>query len=738
MAGAVGATGPEGTVGLTGATGLTGNTGNTGATGVIGNTGLTGATGIQGNVGNTGATGVAGANGTNGVDGATGPQGNVGITGATGVAGANGTNGTNGVAGATGLQGIVGNTGATGVTGNTGGVGATGVGTTGATGVTGAQGATGPSGSGGGSGSVDVYEFATTANFPATGAAAVIYIATDASRIYRWAGTAYMELGPLVGSVDTTLRNLLAPPAPTGITVAANNAQVIVTWTAPTGVLAQAPITDYTVQYSINSGSSWTTFTRAASTATSATVTGLTNGTAYVFRVAGVNGVGTGSYSTVSSSVTPATGDAFWSNVAVLLSMDGSEATFIDNSSTPQTITVGGGATQSIAQSKFGGKSAFFNSTTDHLTFADVALGTGDFAVELWFNTSSSVQYAQLFGNEGPGGSTGFSVLINNNSATGGQIALYARGGIVVSSSAGVDLSDGAWHYLAVSKSGTTVRLYIDGNLSGTGNDAGSYSGGNWYLARNNVFSPRNVVGYIDDFRLTKGSARGYTGATIPVPTAAFPTVGPSGVATDGYFSNVSLLLHGDGNLTDSSAYAKTLSTIGTVSTAGAGKYGSASFSFSGSGRLVVPSDASTTFDGDFTIECLVQFSAKPSNYIALFAGSSGATQMFLTTKVSGNGLRWGLSAVAEYAAGDFTWALGIWYHVAVRRSSSAVTLWVDGVNITSGTPADSTTYSGGFNLFGGIGSVTDFSGLVDEFRITKNVARAIIVPAAAFPNSGN
>jgi surface protein len=95
-----------------------------------------------------------------------------------------------------------------------------------------------------------------------------------------------------------------APDAPTTVSGTAGNTQVSLTWVAPT-YNNGAAISDYTVQYSSNSGSSWTTFSHSASATASITVTGLTNNTAYIFRVAAVNSAGTGSYSTNSSSVTP-------------------------------------------------------------------------------------------------------------------------------------------------------------------------------------------------------------------------------------------------------------------------------------------------------------------------------------------------------------------------------------------------------------------------------------------------
>jgi hypothetical protein len=161
---------------------------------------------------------------------------------------------------------------------------------------------------GGGGGSGSIVTAATAAGFPAVGSVGTLYHATDVRRIFFWdASGVYVEAGTSGGTgEDATLRALFVPAAPTSVTATGGNAQATVSWTAP-AALSILPITDYTVQFSTNSGSTWVTFTRAASTATSGVVvTGLTNGTAYVFRVAAVNALGTGAYSTASSAVTPA------------------------------------------------------------------------------------------------------------------------------------------------------------------------------------------------------------------------------------------------------------------------------------------------------------------------------------------------------------------------------------------------------------------------------------------------
>jgi hypothetical protein len=108
-------------------------------------------------------------------------------------------------------------------------------------------------------------------------------------------------------STSTAVTYLIgtAPGAPTGVNPKAGNGTVRVSWTAPTST-GGSPITGYDVQYSANGGA-FVSGSSAfhTSTATAQTVTGLHNGTAYKFRVAAINKIGTGQPSAASASVTP-------------------------------------------------------------------------------------------------------------------------------------------------------------------------------------------------------------------------------------------------------------------------------------------------------------------------------------------------------------------------------------------------------------------------------------------------
>lgn len=91
------------------------------------------------------------------------------------------------------------------------------------------------------------------------------------------------------------------PGAPTAVTATAGNGQATVSWTAPASN-GGSPITSYTV--SVYNGATLVATVTGVS-GSPATITGLTNGQTYTFKVAAVNSVGTGPQSTASNAVTP-------------------------------------------------------------------------------------------------------------------------------------------------------------------------------------------------------------------------------------------------------------------------------------------------------------------------------------------------------------------------------------------------------------------------------------------------
>jgi len=82
------------------------------------------------------------------------------------------------------------------------------------------------------------------------------------------------------------------------------------------------------------------------------------------------------------------------------------------------------------------------------------------------------------------------------------------------------------WTHIAISRSGSTLRQFVNGTqvLSSTcATSIGSASGASvWYGAAAGYPNQYFYTGYIDDFRITKGFAR-YTANFTP-PTIAFPT----------------------------------------------------------------------------------------------------------------------------------------------------------------------------------------------------------------------
>jgi hypothetical protein len=297
--------------------------------------------------------------------------------------------------------------------------------------------------------------------------------------------------------------DLFLPPAPTGLGVVSGDEQVTVSWVAPT-VLAQTPITDYAIEYRLDSDTGWTPFTDSVSAALNTTVTGLTNGDTYRFRVAAINGIGQGAWSAISPLGSP---DTIVTDL--LLHLD---STFNDSGSYSRTVTSSGSVSISSAQSKFGGASALFSGGR-----LDVTLDpdfTGDWTVEAWLYLNSVSSASQtIFGNVAPATGGLHIHLAYNQLAVNNGLAAALSGGTFVT---------GAWTHIAVVRNAGVISAYQNGTLIGTTSQTPSVTSSTFNIG-NSVGGSYNfpVDGYIDELRVLKGIVA-YPTAPFTPPTAPF------------------------------------------------------------------------------------------------------------------------------------------------------------------------------------------------------------------------
>jgi hypothetical protein len=227
----------------------------------------------------------------------------------------------------------------------------------------------------------------------------------------------------------------------------------------------------------------------------------------------------------------PLPSDPYFSDVSLLLHFDGN---LTDFSGSPKTVTAYNSAAAN-GSAKYGTNALSLNGTNQYLRAAASSAYAlpADFAIEAWvYLTAASQSFSGFYGAvvaaTYPGGgepNAGWQLRLNGTS-TGYQVINLYTGATDIEWNATINLNQ--WHYLAVARHSGTIRAYLDGaqvgsSVSNSDNMSPTNNADLWIGAISLLGFEFYFTGRIDELRLTKGTSRGYTGASIEVPGQAFP-----------------------------------------------------------------------------------------------------------------------------------------------------------------------------------------------------------------------
>jgi hypothetical protein len=213
------------------------------------------------------------------------------------------------------------------------------------------------------------------------------------------------------------------------------------------------------------------------------------------------------------------------SNGTFLLHCDGTNgSTTFTDSIGGKTVTAVGNAQISTASPKFGTGSASFDGSGDYLTIPDSADFTlpGDFTWSFWMNTSAAgadtINRRILSYNTDA--AAAFQLIFE--STQGGKISVWNTARIAISTT---NVADGNWHHIEVARSGTNLRLFIDGSLEATATNSTTFDcGTNLYIGRYPGSASGHFQGNLDEIYLNNGVADHTASFTAPTAPYSGPT----------------------------------------------------------------------------------------------------------------------------------------------------------------------------------------------------------------------
>jgi hypothetical protein len=310
----------------------------------------------------------------------------------------------------------------------------------------------------------------------------------------------------------------------------------------------------------------------------------------------------------------------------------------------------------------------------------DVFELTGDFTIELWaYSTGTSSGYQSIIGGNGSS-SNGWNIYETGSTST----ALFFHGSFLITSASG-DLPRNQWNHISVTRSGSSIKMFVNGTQVGSTATSDSTLNQATSNAGTRIGYDINANGYfngnIADVKIINGSAS-YTTDFTPPTTPLGNT-------------NAALYLPMDNAGVFDKVGINGLRLIGDVSTSTTEtKYASSSIVFDGNGDYIIGGEQEFGSD-DLTWEMWInttsstQYATLYSRTPLTFANGMWTLMINQSSSTAGD--------VALYM-GDYNVSSplllttgvnvrdGSWHHIAVVRNGSQWNLYVDGTSRASQT----------------------------------------------------
>ena len=180
-----------------------------------------------------------------------------------------------------------------------------------------------------------------------------------------------------------------------------------------------------------------------------------------------------------------------------------------------KTVYPNGDAKLSTAQKKFGSASLLLDGTGDYALVSNNSdFNFTDYTVEGWvyFPSLPSSAYSMMFALTGVNWYWGMRLSGSNLYLT------HYDGSTIIEQTTGTGVPTGQWAHIAWSRSGNTIKSFINGTLVHTGTSSSTPTATGLTIGYSTSYAGQYYFnGYIDDVRVTNGISRYSSAFTAPV-----------------------------------------------------------------------------------------------------------------------------------------------------------------------------------------------------------------------------